>query len=260
MLHEKNLLIIKNIFLFAAIIYITLFVVQRITNGLLVCLKYHSQEKTKVDSFSQGIKFLLRDIYEFYMYYIPTKEIIVDKKLARKIQFITIISTVLIFYQYHNSILLYIYIPLIWFVIPSGVLDFLKRLLPVFILLKLLLVGMIFNYFGLMVPFSESLQGLSIGSLFIITLNFIYKKIRNREGVAIGDIIYIAVCGAWFGLEGVAFIFLFSSFMAFFMNFFKSKKNIGFLLKNTIPYGPFISAGIILYIAFKKNFNDILSF
>jgi leader peptidase (prepilin peptidase) / N-methyltransferase len=100
----------------------------------------------------------------------------------------------------------------------------------------------------------HSLIGGIFGYGIIWSIIFLYKVIRNREGMGLGDAKLLAVIGFWFGWISIPFVIFISSVVALItvtpslMN--KSKK-----LTSEIPFGPFIIIGCIVYIIFIEQFK-----
>ena len=53
-----------------------------------------------------------------------------------------------------------------------------------------------------------------VGYLIIWLIIFSYKKIRNKEGMGLGDAKLLSAIGFWFGWISITFIWFFSSFVA----------------------------------------------
>jgi leader peptidase (prepilin peptidase)/N-methyltransferase len=100
----------------------------------------------------------------------------------------------------------------------------------------------------------HSLIGGIFGYGIIWSIIFLYKVIRNREGMGLGDAKLLAVIGFWFGWISIPFVIFISSIFALIavtprlIN--KSKK-----ITSEIPFGPFIIIGCIVYIIFIEQFK-----
>ena len=60
----------------------------------------------------------------------------------------------------------------------------------------------------------NSLIGGVVGYLIIWFIIFAYKKLRNKEGMGLGDAKLLSAMGFWFGWISIPFILFFSSFVA----------------------------------------------
>ena len=103
----------------------------------------------------------------------------------------------------------------------------------------------------------NSLIGGIFGYLIIWSMIYFYKKIKNKEGMGLGDAKLLAVIGFWFGWISIPFVIFISSVVALvfvtpsLIN--KSKK-----MSSQIPFGPFIIIGCILYLSFGDQIKQYL--
>ncbi len=96
----------------------------------------------------------------------------------------------------------------------------------------------------------NSLIGGIAGYLIIWLIIFAYKKIRNKEGMGLGDAKLLSAIGFWFGWYSIPFVLFFSSIIALGIalpSLIKKSKS----LSSQIPFGPYIILGITLYIFIK---------
>ena len=105
--------------------------------------------------------------------------------------------------------------------------------------------------------FINSLIGGVLGYSIIWLIIFFYKKVRNKEGMGLGDAKLLAVIGFWFGWVAIPFVLFFSSVIAllFVMPSLlkKSKK-----LTSQIPFGPYIILASILFFVLKQKLILVL--
>ncbi len=105
--------------------------------------------------------------------------------------------------------------------------------------------------------FVNSLIGGVLGYSIIWLIIFFYKKVRNKEGMGLGDAKLLAVIGFWFGWVAIPFVLFFSSVIAllFVMPSLlkKSKK-----LTSQIPFGPYIILASILFFVLKQKLILVL--
>ena len=101
--------------------------------------------------------------------------------------------------------------------------------------------------------FINSVLGGVIGYVLIWLIILFYKKVRNKEGMGLGDAKLLSAIGFWFGWVSLHFILFFSSFIALVSvlpDLIKNKKN----LTSQIPFGPFIILGTVSYLFIKNYF------
>ena len=84
---------------------------------------------------------------------------------------------------------------------------------------------------------------------------FTYKKIRNKEGMGLGDAKLLSAIGFWFGWMSIPFIIFFSSIAALISvipDLITNKKK----LSSQIPFGPFIIIGTLIFL-FSNDYIKI---
>lgn len=89
------------------------------------------------------------------------------------------------------------------------------------------------------------------GSLYAVAL--IYSLLRNKEGMGGGDIKLLAMIGAAIGIKGVFFTIFAGSLIGTLAGIFLMLYNRAADMQLKIPFGPFLSAGAILYIFFGSD-------
>ena len=126
---------------------------------------------------------------------------------------------------------------------PMMALGFIKSFMP--------------NLNPLFPNFINSFLGGIIGYGIIWLIIFAYKKLRNQEGMGLGDAKLLAVIGFWFGWIAIPFVIFISSIVALVLVspslFNKSKK-----LSSEIPFGPYIIIGCVLYVIFIDAYKNLL--
>ena len=102
----------------------------------------------------------------------------------------------------------------------------------------------------------NSLIGGVFGYLIIWLIIFFYKKVRNKEGMGLGDAKLMAVVGFWFGWASIPFTIFISSFVALIFSIpslIKKNKNMA----TQIPFGPYIIIGCIIYVSFANQIKHM---
>ena len=104
----------------------------------------------------------------------------------------------------------------------------------------------------------NSLIGGVVGYLIIWLIIFAYKKLRNKEGMGLGDAKLLSAMGFWFGWVSIPFILFFSSIVA--LGFaLPSLMNKSKTMSSQIPFGPYLILGSILYLFFLEEIVIYLS-
>jgi len=88
---------------------------------------------------------------------------------------------------------------------------------------------------------------MALGGGFLWAIAYIYFAIRKEEGMGGGDIKLLAWIGAVLGWQSIPFVILSSSVLGTVVGLteaIRTKEG----LKSTIPFGPYLALGAIIYI------------
>ena len=105
--------------------------------------------------------------------------------------------------------------------------------------------------------FLNSLIGGVAGYIIIWMIIFIYKRLRNKEGMGLGDAKLLSAIGFWFGWVSVPLIIFFSSVIAL-LYVAPTLINKTKSLTTEIPFGPYLIIGTLVYIIFGNQIKLIL--
>ena len=108
-----------------------------------------------------------------------------------------------------------------------------------------------FNFFYIIYLIDEikilnALFGIILGGGSLLIIGFMYKKIRQIDGLGLGDVKLLAMIGAFLGWRSIIFVALVSSLLGTIIGLsiaLYRKDN----LKYAIPYGPFLSFAATVY-------------
>ena len=103
----------------------------------------------------------------------------------------------------------------------------------------------------------NSLIGGILGYVIIWVIIFFYKKIKNKEGMGLGDAKLLSAIGFWFGWVSVPLIIFFSSVIAL-LYVAPTLINKTKSLTTEIPFGPYLIIGTLVYIIFGNQIKLIL--
>jgi leader peptidase (prepilin peptidase)/N-methyltransferase len=96
----------------------------------------------------------------------------------------------------------------------------------------------------------------SVGAYALLwATQFLFLKLRKKEGLGDGDLDLLAFIGAFTGIIGVWITLLLGSVLGAFTILFHAllHKNKN-LLQAPIPFGPFLALGAVLYVLYKNFF------
>ena len=168
------------------------------------------------------------------------------------IELISALSFVLIFYFYGISLTtLLLFILSICFIIIFFI-DLQHFIIPNEITYPLMIIGFLKSFdpnlnLHLFPNFINSLIGGIFGFTIIWLIIFIYKKLRNKDGMGLGDAKLLSAIGFWFGWVSIPFIIFFSSAIALLSvvpDLIKKKKQ----LSSQIPFGPYLIIGNLVFL------------
>ena len=171
------------------------------------------------------------------------------------VELITAISFTIIYYFYGISITSLLLIILSVFFVIIFFIDLKHFIIPNSLTFPLMFIGFIKsfdpNLDNFLFPnYINSLIGGVLGYLIIWLIIFAYKKIKNKEGMGLGDAKLLSAIGFWFGWVSIPFVLFLSSIIALGFSL-PSLVNKSKNLSSQIPFGPYIILGITLYIFIK---------
>ncbi len=188
-------------------------------------------------------------------------------KCKKKISFqyllvesISIFSFLLIYYFFGVSLTTILLIILFLSFIVIFFIDLKHYIIPDILTFPMMVLGFLKSFDPNLNPlfpnYINSLLGGIIGYGIIWLLILFYKKIRNKEGMGLGDAKILAVVGFWFGWVSIPFVIFLSSTIALIVvipDLLKKKKK----LTSQIPFGPYIIIATIIFIVFKDTFLSL---
>ena len=101
--------------------------------------------------------------------------------------------------------------------------------------------------------FSQSVLGSAVGGAVLWSISQLYRQVRAKEGIGLGDAKFLAMIGAWLGWEAVPFILIMASTSGILF------ATISILQKRMtwdtpLPFGPFLSLGSVAYLVTQNSF------
>ena len=178
------------------------------------------------------------------------------------VELISAISFLLIYFLYGISITTLLLIILSIFFIIIFFIDLKHYIIPNELTFPLKLIGFIKSFDPnlnqtIFPNYINSLLGGFFGYAIIWLIIFFYKKVRNKEGMGLGDAKLMAVVGFWFGWLSIPFTIFISSAVALVLvipSLIKKTRN----MSAQIPFGPYIIIGCIIYVTFADQIKYLL--
>ncbi len=173
------------------------------------------------------------------------------------VELISAINFTTIYFLYGISITTLLLIVLSIFFIIIFFIDLKHYIIPNELTFPLMVIGFIKsfdpNLNQMIFPnYINSLIGGLFGYSIIWLIIFLYKKIRNKEGMGLGDAKLMGAVGFWFGWASIPFIIFISSVVALVI-VIPSLVNKTKSMKAQIPFGPYIIIGCLIYVSFANQ-------
>ena len=177
------------------------------------------------------------------------------------VELISAISFVSIYYFFGLTLTALLLLILSIFFIIIFFIDLKHFIIPNELTFPLMIIGFIKSFDPnlnqtIFPNYINSLIGGLVGYSIIWLIIFIYKKIRNKEGMGLGDAKLLAVVGFWFGWLSIPFTIFISSLVALIL-VIPSILNKSRKMTSQIPFGPYIIIGCILYVSFANQIKNI---
>ena len=178
------------------------------------------------------------------------------------VELLSAISFVIIFHLYGISITTLLLLILSIFFIIIFFIDLKHFIIPNVLTFPLMVIGFLKSFDPnlnqtIFPNYVNSLIGGLFGYLIIWSIIFLYKNIRKKEGMGLGDAKLMAVIGFWFGWISIPFTIFISSTVALII-IIPSLINQSKKMSSEIPFGPYIIIGCILYVTFANQIKYLL--
>lgn len=162
--------------------------------------------------------------------------------------------------------LLYIIVPInyffAYFIFFSALIvtirsDIETMLISRFVTIFLVPLGCFFSAYGLL-PLSlrESMSGALFGYLFLFSINYVFKSLRNQNGIGEGDFDLMLFIGSFTGILGCWISITLGSIIGSLYGIstiFLSQENNHSFQNTKIPFGPFLAFGALLFVLAQKQ-------
>ena len=179
------------------------------------------------------------------------------------VELISALNFVLIFYLFGFSLTTILFFILSICFIIIFFIDMKHFIIPNELTFTLMIIGFIKSFDPylnqyLFPNYLNSLIGGVMGYSIIWFIIFAYKKLRNKEGMGLGDAKLLSAIGFWFGWISIPFILFFSSFVALIFavpGLLNKSKN----MSSQIPFGPYIILGCVMYLLLLEQIIKYLN-
>jgi leader peptidase (prepilin peptidase)/N-methyltransferase len=130
-----------------------------------------------------------------------------------------------------------------WMLLLLAAIDWRVQLLPDVLTLPLLIAGLAVAYFVSPETWSDHLIGAVAGFAVLGAISLLYRRLRHREGLGLGDAKLLAALGAWVSWQGLPTVLLWGSMLGLVFALVRSAMGRGLQWSDRIPFGVFLGAG-----------------
>ncbi len=181
-----------------------------------------------------------------------------QQKISFRYPFIEMLSAALVgfaAFSYGASLPFVTACLLIWFLIVITWIDIDTFLIPDQLSLSLLWLGLFFSLFEFSITPSQAIIGALIGYLSLWSVFHLFKILTGKEGMGYGDFKLLAAGGAWLGAELLIAVLFIASISGL---VFALAQKIMNNYQNKIPFGPYLSIGILVSYFFGDQLINLL--
>jgi leader peptidase (prepilin peptidase)/N-methyltransferase len=133
-----------------------------------------------------------------------------------------------------------------WLLLTLAWIDARHLLLPDVLTLPLIPAGLLVAGWLAPAHLDRHLIGAVAGFVLLWALRWIYRRVRHREGLGLGDAKLLAAAGAWVGWPGLPGVLLIAAVAALAVTLAGGLVAGGLDRHRPIPFGPFLSFGLWL--------------
>ena len=170
----------------------------------------------------------------------------------------TALGFLAVFYLYGVTISTLLLMVLIIFFVIIFFIDLDHFIIPNELTFPLMLIGFIKSFdpnlnLNLFPNYLDSLIGGALGYILIWGLITLYLRIRNKEGMGLGDAKLLSAIGFWFGWYSIPYVIFLSSLSAL-MIALPGLINKSKTMSSQIPFGPYLIFGTVAYLILRNYF------
>jgi leader peptidase (prepilin peptidase)/N-methyltransferase len=145
---------------------------------------------------------------------------------------------------------LFIY-PFVMSLTAVTIIDWRHRIIPDSISLPFILFGMLYAVFGERLGITDSLLGAAAGGGTLFLVGFLYRNIKNVDGIGGGDIKLMAMVGAFLGVKLVLLVIFIASFAGTVYSVFLIRRGADGL--TAVPFGSFLAPAAVICLFAGNN-------
>ncbi|HEX3973132.1 MAG TPA: A24 family peptidase [Stellaceae bacterium] len=130
-----------------------------------------------------------------------------------------------------------------WLLLTLAAIDRRDGILPDILTLPLILAGLAATYFLAPWQVLDSAIGAVVGFAIFALIRWLYRRLRGREGIGLGDAKLLAASGAWVTWNGLPSVVLIAAVAGLIMALVVARRGQPLTLNQRIPFGPALCLG-----------------
>jgi leader peptidase (prepilin peptidase)/N-methyltransferase len=130
-----------------------------------------------------------------------------------------------------------------WTLLLLAVIDWRVLLLPDVLTFPLIAFGLIASFALPLGPWRDHVIGAVAGFASLALVAWLYRRLRQREGLGLGDAKLSAAIGAWVGWQGLPTMLLWGSMLGLLFAIALTLRGMRLRLSDRLPFGVFLAAG-----------------
>lgn len=152
------------------------------------------------------------------------------------------VLSVLAYFILGGGLIFWVSMTLGWILLLLSAIDIRHFILPDQLVYALILLGCLWASITPILPTSDFLIGAVAAYAFMGSTKYLYRKIKNIEGIGGGDVKLFVVAGVWLGWKMLPFVLLIACCSALAHILIKMRSKLPRHLK--IAFGPYLAIGI----------------
>lgn len=130
-----------------------------------------------------------------------------------------------------------------WVLLTLAVIDFRSFLLPDQLTLPLIAAGVLVAWLNHPATLSDHVAGAVIGLIGFLAVGLLYRRMRSREGLGMGDAKLLAAAGSWVAWQGLPSVVLYGAVSGLALVLGRSLMGHRLSAAEPIPFGPHLCLG-----------------
>lgn len=160
--------------------------------------------------------------------------------------------TLLTFHYFGFTSLFFIYTVFIYFLIVIGFIDYKTHLIFNKVLLALFIFGVSAQLLFPFIAWKDAVLGLVLGGISMFLIAVLGKAVFKKESMGMGDVKMAMVAGFFVGWQNIL-IALYVGFVLAFLTMIIISAIKKSKIQGYIPLGPFLAAGLVVFLFWGKQ-------